>query len=235
MCAAMPTVASQYITRTAAAGVCFNAWFLLAFTTVLTRDPDLRTSIPYVTRLLTEQAAEKIFRGARATLGGENFTVAEFFRRCDRVMAHSALRAMHEGEHFVYPDHDSAFRWDEYLRFDTRAKSLPAHVTADTLCMAMRDAKLACVADLLTVGVDVTKLGTICDLGGGQHVDELDQEEIEEAVNAPALAEIAAPSVLQTIAEPTDVRPVHNTRPDHSRALQDISDTTAPDNNVRTQ
>lgn len=186
--------------------MCFNAWFLLAFTTVLIRDPELRESIPYTTRLLTEQAAEKIFRGARATLGGENFTVAEFFRRCDRVMAHSALRAIHEGEHFIYPDHDSAFRWDDILRFDSHAKPLSAHVTTDTLCVAMLDAKLACVADLLQVGVDVSKLGPICDLGGGQQVDELDKEETEEVADAPALAEVAAPSALHTIAEPAEVR-----------------------------
>lgn len=95
-----PTVAAQFITRTAAAGVSFNAWFLFGFVHTLIVN-DLRRSIPFAPRQLTEQEAEKIFRAARAVLGGENFTFADFLRRCDYLMAHGILKAQHGGVDFL--------------------------------------------------------------------------------------------------------------------------------------
>lgn len=92
-----PSVASQCLTRTAAVGIALNAWYLLAYTGLLCTD-DLRATIPYAPRFLTEQAAEKVFRAVRAVFGGENFTLADFFRRFYRFMALGILRATHEGE-----------------------------------------------------------------------------------------------------------------------------------------
>ena len=54
-----------------------NAWFLLAFINFLAQHDDLRKEIPFVTRLLTEQSAEKVFRAVRAVLGGENFRLRD--------------------------------------------------------------------------------------------------------------------------------------------------------------
>src|SRR5687768_16082484 len=57
-----PTVAQQFITRTAAAGISINARFLLGFVHILIKYPALRDRILFNTRLLTEQAAERLFR-----------------------------------------------------------------------------------------------------------------------------------------------------------------------------
>ena len=151
-----PSVASQCLTRTAAVGIALNAWYLLAYTGLLCTD-DLRATIPYAPRFLTEQAAEKVFRAVRAVLGGENFTLADFFRRFDRFMALGILRATHEGE-LAFPDHGCAYRWDETRPTDFSESRLPAGLTTTSLTTAVGAAKLAAIADLLAVGINVHRL-----------------------------------------------------------------------------
>ena len=164
-------------------------------------------AVPYLPRLLTEQAAEKIFRAARATLGGENFTIADFFHRCDRVMAHNTLRATHEGAHFCYPPSESAFRWDEILRFDSAAEPLPSSVTTESLSVAILDAKLACIADLLAVGVDVHTLGPIHDFTSSVMLDELDGDDSNPGpMEAPAVRDVVDLPLAVSIAENVVVR-----------------------------
>lgn len=200
-------MAAHFVTRTAAAGVCFNAHYLLAFTHTLLQYPDLRMDVPYLPRLLTEQAAEKIFRAARATLGGENFTIADFFNRCDRVTAHYTLRATHEGTHFRYPLSESAFRWDEILTYDDAVYALPMTVTAESLSTAILDAKLACIVDMLRVGVDVHTLGPIHDFTSTALLDELDLDDGNPGpVEAPALRDVVNLPMALSIADNVIVR-----------------------------
>jgi hypothetical protein len=205
-----PTVAMQFITRTAAAGISFNAWFLFAFLHTLAQSEDLRVLIPFATRLLTEQAAEKIFRAARAVLGGENFTLADFFRRCDRFMAYNILRAQHDGVDFVFPEHESTWKWDEMVTSDKADHSLPASVTTAGAIGAIMNAKLACIADTLSVGIDVHKFKAVLHLDVDGNLDELEQDEDEDQNKAASDVFVAPAAELHSdllrIAESTTVR-----------------------------
>lgn len=176
------TVAMQFVTRTAAAGVSFNAWFLLAFVDLLIRNNKLRSAIPFNPRFLTEQPAEKIFRATRATLGGENFTLAQFFQRCDHFMAHNILRAEHEGVDFVYPDHDAAFRWDEILKYDSCIGVLADTTSLDSITAAIKAAKDACVSHSQAVGIDVEKIKEILHLDVNANLKEMDEDSDETEV-----------------------------------------------------
>ena len=191
-------VAMKFITRTAAAGISFNAWFLLAFLHTLAQSEDLRVLIPFATRLLTEQAAEKIFRAVRAVLGGENFTVADFFRRCDRFMAYNILRALHDGIDFVFPEHESTWKWDETVTSDKADHSLPASVTTAGAIGAIMSAKLACIADMLAVHVDVNKFKAILHLDVDSNLDELEQDEDEEHNKAASDISVAPAAELHS-------------------------------------
>jgi len=182
----------QFITRTAAIGIALNAWFLLGLVHMLAQHPDLRNTIPFITRLLTEQGAEKVFRAMRAVLGGENFTLSDFFRRYDRVMALSILRAVHEGINLRFPDHECSFRWDETQPADTTAGALPACITMAEVIAAIARAKASLLADAFKVGIDVAKLPRIYHLDLDVNVDDLDADD-----TAPALTDV-------TVAAPTD-------------------------------
>lgn len=185
-----PTVAQQFITRTAAAGISINAWFLLGFVHTLIKHPALRNRIPFNTRLLSEQAAERLFRAVRAVLGGENFTLSDFFRRCDRVVAYSILRVLHED--FIFPEHSSSWKWDETQKSDMHTGPLSAAITEEAVITAIMDAKLQCISDMLAVGVDVNKFKAIYHLDDGT-LNELDEDEdlsgVHEDVTVPAPAE----------------------------------------------
>lgn len=193
-----PTVAMQFITRTAAAGISFNAWFLFAFLHVLAQSEHLRAAIPFATRLLTEQAAEKIFRAVRAVLGGENFTLADFFRRCDRFMAYNILRALHDGVDFVFPEHDSAWKWDESVASDKEVHSLPASATTAAAIGAITSAKLSCIADLLAVDIDVHKFESILHLDVDVNLEELEPDEDEDVVKRCTEVSVAPAVELQS-------------------------------------
>lgn len=140
--------------------------------------------------MLTEQAAERLFRAVRAVLGGENFTLSDFFRRCDRVVAYSILRVLHED--FVFPEHASSWKWDEAQRSDLHAGPLPATITPNAVISAIMDAKLQCISDTLAVGVDVNKFKSIYHLDDGT-LDELDEDEelseVHEDITVPPPAE----------------------------------------------
>jgi hypothetical protein len=172
-----PTVAAQFITRTAAAGVSFNAWFLFGFVYTLITNDELRRSIPFAPRQLTEQEAEKIFRAARAVLGGENFTFADFLRRCDHLIAHGILKTQHGGVDFVYPEPDKAWKWDEKLASDRKATPLPDAITLAALLQAVQTAQARAVAALGKVGIDVASVATVRHLTADNHVNEMDNEE----------------------------------------------------------
>jgi hypothetical protein len=172
-----PTVAMQFITRPAAIGIALNAWFMLAFVHTLCQYEDLRKTIPFVPRLLTEQGAEKVFRAMRAVLGSENFTLSDFFRRFDRVTALSILRAVHEGVDMRFPDHECAFRWDETQPADAKAGLLPASVTMDAVNAAIGRAKASLVADALKVGIDVANLPYIVHLDRAGDLADLDDHD----------------------------------------------------------
>lgn len=201
----------KFVTRTAAIGASLNAWFLLAFIHFLAQHDDLRKEIPFITRLLTEQAAEKVFRAVRAVLGGENFTLAEFFRRCDRIAALSILRALHEGIDFDFPECKSAFRWDEALASDKAAHPLPDSAST-SLTAAIKAAKLAVIADMLALGVDVYKLGSShhhFDANGAEEELDDDKEEQQQPAefSLPDTSETAAiQQQLQLVGEPSSVR-----------------------------
>jgi nicotinic acid phosphoribosyltransferase len=186
----------QFITRTAAAGIAMNAWFLLGFVHTLLQHPELRSEVPFNTRLLTEQKAEKVFRAARAVLGSENFTLADFFRRCDRFTALSILRVLHEGD-FVSPEHESAFKWDESHPSDTAAKLLPDSVTMEAVRCAIMDARLAAASDALSVGIDVNKFKAVFNLDDGT-LDELDKDELDESKN-DARGELTLPPPAEAV------------------------------------
>jgi len=168
----------QFITRTTAAGIAINAWFLLGFVETLLRHPELRREVPFVTRLISEQKAEKVFRAARMVLGGENFTLAEFLHRCDRLMALSMLRVLREAD-LVFPEHDSTFKWDETQRADHDAALLADNITIDSVRAAVMDARLACVSDMLALGVDVNKFIAVFHLDDGT-LNELDTDDAAE-------------------------------------------------------
>ncbi len=167
----------QFITRPAAIGIALNAWFMLAFVHTLCQYEDLRKTIPFVPRLLTEQGAEKVFRAMRAVLGSENFTLSDFFRRFDRVTALSILRAVHEGVDMRFPDHECAFRWDETQPADAKAGLLPASVTMDAVNAAIGRAKASLVADALKVGIDVANLPYIVHLDRAGDLADLDDHD----------------------------------------------------------
>lgn len=173
--ASLPTVAQQFITRPAATGIAINAWFLLGHLHFLVTSREL--NIPFNTRLLTEQAAEKVFRAARAVLGGENFTLPEFFRRCDRFMALAVLRQLHRHD-FVFHEHDSSWKWDERHRSDHHAGPLPDSFMMEEVLCGITDAKLACVADMLQLNVDVNKFKAVYSLDEGT-LKELDKDEAD--------------------------------------------------------
>lgn len=209
-----PTVAMQFITRPAAIGIALNAWFLLAFVYLLCQFPDLRKTIPFVTRLLTEQGAEKVFRALRAVLGGENFTLSDFFRRFDRVMALAILRAIHEGVNLRFPDHECSFRWDETQPADAKAGLLPDSVTMDKVTTAILRAKNSVVKDMLTLGLDVAKLPRIDHLDVAGALADVDGDDDSPAptdlvVAAPTDADFAHITTnLLVAAEPRSVRPI---------------------------
>src|SRR6185312_15364259 len=170
------TIAQQFITRPAAAGIAVNAWFLLGHVHFLVNNPEL--GIPFNTRLLTEQAAEKVFRAARAVLGGENFTLAEFFRRCDRLTALAILRVLHAGD-FGFPEHDTKWKWDERRKSDDKAVPLPAEFSMTDACSAVMSAKLLCINDMGRVGVDVHRFTKVYHLDDGT-LDSLDPDEVDK-------------------------------------------------------
>ena len=203
------TVATKFITRTAAVGASLNAWFLLAFIDFLTQHDDLRKEIPFVTRLLTEQSAEKVFRALRAVLGGENFTLGDFFRRSDRIAALSTLRALYEGVDFDFPREEAEFRWDETLASDKAARPLADSISTSSATAVIGAGKLAVVADTLALGIDVHKLGAIHHFDENGTEEELDEEEEQPPAEftLPDSSEIAAiQKQLELFGEPPAVR-----------------------------
>ena len=199
------TVAQQFITRTGAAGIAFNAWFLLSYVCTLISNDKLRKAVPFTTRVLTEQEAEKIFRAIRGVLGGENFTLTDFMRRCDHFTAHSILRALHEGVDFFYAAHDKAFRWDEILKCDKDAQPLPDDVTLSRVIVAIRDAKLACIADMLAINIDINSFKSVRHLDVDGHLEELEKDDDDLAISASAAA-AQAPSEADATAQQEQIR-----------------------------
>lgn len=185
------TVASQFTTRTAAAGVAFNAHFLVGLVYTLATNVDLRHNVPFAPRQLTEQEAEKIFRAARAVLGGENFTLADFLRRCNHLMAHGILKAQHSGVDFVYPACEKAWRWDETLASDRTTAPLPDAVTVALLLEALRRAQMRAECELRKVGVDVQSFTDIRHVTASHHVDEMDCEPDDDEQAAAKQADAA--------------------------------------------
>lgn len=194
-----PTVGQQFITSTAAAGISFNAWFLLSYLHLLIHNPLLRSKLPFNTRLFTEQPAERMFRAVRAVMGGENFTLAEFFRRCDRSTALMMLRVIHEQD-LAFPSHDSSWKWDEKQATDKLSQQLPDGITMADAVAAIKAAKASCIADMRTVGVDVSKftevfhfdLGALDDLEkDNADVADIVEHEIQVTIGADEVAEIA--------------------------------------------
>lgn len=187
-----PTVAAQFITRTAAAGISFNAWFLLGFMCTLITNDELRRSTPFAPRQLNEQEAEKIFRSVRAVLGGENFTLADFLRRCNDFTAHAIIKARHSGVDFVYPHADKAWRWDEKLASDRAVSFLSATLTLEDMCQAIESAQKMCVKELSDLGIDVAAFNDILhlDCSGSDlaELDELDEEQPSVNASAPTAA-----------------------------------------------
>jgi hypothetical protein len=170
------TLAQKFITRPAAAGIAINAWFLLGHVHFLVNNPEL--GIPFNPRLLTEQAAEKVFRATRAVLGGENFTLAEFFRRCDRLTALAILRVLHESD-FAFPEHDTKWKWDERRKSDDKAGPLAAEFSMTDARSAIMSAKLLCINDMARLGVDVHRFTKIYHLDDGT-LDSLDPDEADK-------------------------------------------------------
>ena len=196
-----PTVAAQFITRTAAAGISFNAWFLLGFMCTLITNDELRRSTPFAPRQLNEQEAEKIFRSVRAVLGGENFTLADFLRRCNDFTAHAIIKARHSGVDFVYPQMDKAWRWDEKQVTDRAVSFLPATLTLEDLCLAIESAQKMCVKELSDLGIDVAAFDAVLHLDcSGSDLAELDELD-EEQPSVNAAAPTAAPE--KSVAEDT--------------------------------
>jgi hypothetical protein len=171
------TLAQKFITRPAAAGIAINAWFLLGHVHFLVNNPEL--GIPFNPRLLTEQAAEKVFRAARAVLGGENFTLAEFFRRCDRLTALAILRVLHESD-FAFPEHDTKWKWDERRSSDDNAGPLAPEFSMTDARSAIMSAKLLCINDMARLGVDVHRFTKIYHLDDGT-LDSLEPDEADKA------------------------------------------------------
>ena len=204
------TVAMKFVTHTAAVGASLNAWFLLAFIHFLAQHDDLRKEIPFVTRLLTEQSAEKVFRAVRAVLGGENFTLGEFFRRCDRIAALGILRALHENVDFDFPREEAEFRWDETLASDKTARPLADSISTSSATVAIGAGKLTVIADMLALGIDVHTFGVIRHFDKNGTEEELDHEEEQPPpaeFTLPDSSEIAAiQQQLQLFGEPSAVR-----------------------------
>jgi hypothetical protein len=193
------TVAQQFLTRPAATGIAINAWFLLGHLHLLVTNRHL--NIPFNPRLLTEQAAEKVFRAARAVLGGENFTLSDFFHRCDRLLALAVLRQLRR-LNFAFPEHDSSWKWDERHKSDELAGALPDSFTMDEALCGITDAKLACVVDMLQLNVDVNKFKAVYALDEGT-LKELEKDEPgepDEQVVAPPAGEAEAIVVVRTFA-----------------------------------
>jgi hypothetical protein len=151
----------------------------------------------------------------RAVLGGENFTLSDFFRRFDRVMALSILRALHDGVDMRFPDHECAFRWDETQPADAKAGLLPASVTMDAVIGAIRRAKSSLLADALKVGIDVAKLPHIVHLDLAGDLADLDPDDSAPAPTDLAVAAPTDPDFARITtdllhgAEPCSVRQVH--------------------------
>lgn len=181
-----PTVASQFTTRTAATGISFNAWFLFGFVYTLITNDDLRRNVPFAPRQLTEQEAEKVFRAARAILGGENFTLTDFMRRCNHLVAHGILKARHNGVDFVYPEPASAWKWDERMASDSAAR-LPDTITIEELLAAVKSARAIAIEELRQVGIDVDTFVSVRHLDVDNHADELDVEAEEDQQSGPAV------------------------------------------------
>ncbi len=134
----------------------------------------------------------------RTVLGGENFTLAEFFRRFDRITALAMLKVIHEDD-FAFPAHKSTWKWDEIRRADQRAGFLPPGTTMEPVLRAIMSAKLAAIKDMSVVSVHVNKLPKIYPLDGSV-LDELDaddgdasrpQQEVRVTVQNDEVANIA--------------------------------------------
>lgn len=113
-------------------------------------------------------------------------------RRCDHFTAHSILRALHEGVDFSYAAHDKAFRWDEILKCDKDSQPLPDDVTLAHVIVAIRDAKLACIADMLAVGIDVNSFKSVRHLDVDSHLEELEKDDDDNDDLAISTSAIAA-------------------------------------------
>lgn len=196
-----PTLAKRFITRSAAAGIAINAWYLLGLMHTLVKNPALRERLPFNPRMFTEQAAEHLFRSVRAVLGGENFTLGDFLRRCDRVLAYAMLRVLHNGD-FKFPEHAWSWKWDETQKSDLCAAPLPSSITESSLTCAVMEAKWACICDMLTVDIDVAKLTDVHNFDTGV-LDELEEDDElqQEAHDAqPAVVAPPAPEAVQIVA-----------------------------------
>lgn len=143
--------------------------------------------------MLTEQSAERIFRALRAVLGGENFTLSEFFQRCDRITAYAMLRVLYE-DTFAFPEHKSSWKWDETQFSDLCASTLPSSVTEAAVIEAINEAKRLCVEDMKLLGIEVHELKCIYSLDTtSTHEHELDEDDdlsgLPEAIAVPIAAE----------------------------------------------
>jgi hypothetical protein len=108
------------------------------------------------------------------------------------LTALAILRALHEGVDMVFPEHDSAFRFDEAHASDKTAGPLPDTVTPAAINGAIMAAKMDAIVRLHKVGVRVHDLKKIYHLGGD--TDKLNDLAADVKSSASDLPDIALPA-----------------------------------------